>query len=68
MFISILLIRSGTGNSMSSGSNIRRRESSVVPPSAHREGQQYKWQLQKEKTETFEVPELPDQSSKLSGC
>lgn len=33
----------------------------VVPPSIHREGQQYQWQLPEgADLETFEVPELPD--------
>ena len=33
----------------------------VVPPSVHREGQQYKWQLPEGAyLETFELPELPD--------
>ncbi|MFA4936588.1 MAG: bifunctional DNA primase/polymerase, partial [Candidatus Methanoperedens sp.] len=34
----------------------------VVPPSIHREGQKYKWQLPEGAyLETFELPELPDQ-------
>ncbi|KAB2946998.1 MAG: bifunctional DNA primase/polymerase [Candidatus Methanoperedens sp.] len=33
----------------------------VVPPSVHREGQQYKWQLTEgADLETFEIPELPE--------
>jgi hypothetical protein len=37
------------------------RNQVVVPPSVHREGQQYKWQLPEgADLETFELPELPD--------
>jgi hypothetical protein len=52
----------------------------VVPPSVHREGQKYKWQLPEGAyLETFELPELPDQvieiikqlkklDEKIKGC